>query len=107
MFGYKEGITKEAQNLGSRAKLLKQAEDGVEFDQRKFGLGQGLRPQLINFVRSERIFIKDVTLLNSPFWVIHPLLCKNITVLCASSYSQKHSSLFTKALQVSHRQAFE
>ena len=72
-----------------------------------YRLGQGLRPQLINFVRSERILIKDVTLLNSPFWVIHPLLCKNVTVLCASSYSQKHSSLFTKALQVSHRQAFE
>lgn len=50
-----------SQNLGSRAKLLKQAEDGVEFDLRKFGLGQSLRPQLINFVRSERILIKDVT----------------------------------------------
>ena len=80
IFGYKEGETKEAQNLGSRARLLKQAEDGVAFDERKFGLGQGLRPQLINFVRSERILIKDVKLLNSPFWVIHPLLCKNITV---------------------------
>ena len=79
-FGYKKGITKEAQNLGSRAKLLKQAEDGVAFDERKFGKGQGLRPQLINFVRSERILIKDVKLLNSPFWVIHPLLSKNITV---------------------------
>ena len=79
-FNYKEGITKEAQSLGSRAKLLKQAEDGVDFDQRKFGLGQGLRPQLINFVRSERILIQGVKLLNSPFWVIHPLLCKNITV---------------------------
>ena len=79
-FNYKEGITKEAQCLGSRAKLLKQAEDGVDFDQRKFGLGQGLRPQLINFVRSERILIQGVKLLNSPFWVIHPLLCKNITV---------------------------
>lgn len=88
MFGYKEGITKEAQNLGSRAKLLKQAEDGVEFDQRKFGLGQGLRPQLINFVRSERILIKDVTLLNSPFWVIHPLLCKNITVSGVTIYNE-------------------
>ena len=31
MFGYKEGITKEAQNLGSRAKLLKQAEYWVPF----------------------------------------------------------------------------
>lgn len=79
-FGYQEGVTKEAQNLGSRAKLLKQAEDGVAFDERKFGKDQGLRPQLINFVRSERILIKDVKLLNSPFWVIHPLLSKNITV---------------------------
>ena len=79
-FGYKEGVTKEAQCLGSRAKLLKQAEDGVPFDERKFGKGQGLRPQLVNFVRSERILIQGVKLLNSPFWVIHPLLCKNVTV---------------------------
>ena len=79
-FGYKEGVTKEAQNLGSRAKLLKQAEDGVSFDERKFGKGQGLRPQLVNFVRSERILIQGVKMLNSPFWVMHPLLCKNITV---------------------------
>jgi len=87
-YGYKEGVTKEAQNLGSRAKLLKQAEDGVEFDQRRFGLGQGLRPQLVNFVRSERILIQDVTLLNSPFWVIHPLLCKNLTVRGVNIYNE-------------------
>ena len=79
-YGYVDGVTKECQRLGSRALLLKQAEDGVAFDERKFGKGQGLRPQLINFVRSERILIQDVTLLKSPFWVIHPLLSKNITV---------------------------
>ena len=79
-FGFKAGVTTESQKLGSRSKLLKQAEDGVAFDERKFGMGQGLRPQLINFVRSERILIKDVKMINSPFWVIHPLLCKNITV---------------------------
>ena len=79
-FNYQPGVHKEAQCLGSRAKLLKQAEDGVAFDERKFGLGQGLRPQLINFVRSERILIQGVKMLNSPFWVIHPLLCKNVTV---------------------------
>ena len=79
-FGFKAGVTTESQKLGSRSKLLKLAEDGVAFDERKFGMGQGLRPQLINFVRSERILIKDVKMINSPFWVIHPLLCKNITV---------------------------
>ena len=79
-FGYKEGVTKEHQKMGSRARLLKMAEDGVPFDERKFGMGQGLRPQLVNFVRSERILIKDVKMINSPFWVMHPLLCKDITV---------------------------
>lgn len=79
-FGYKEGVTKESLKLGSRSKLLKMAEDGVPFDERKFGMGYGLRPQLVNMVHCERILIKDVKMINSPFWVIHPLLSKNITV---------------------------
>ena len=79
-FGYKEGVTKESQKLGSRSKLLKMAEDDVPFDERKFGMGYGLRPQLVNMVHCERILIKDVKMINSPFWVIHPLLSKNITV---------------------------
>lgn len=79
-FGFKEGVTKESQKLGSRSKLLKMAEDGVPFDERKFGMGYGLRPQLVNMLHCERILIKDVKMINSPFWVIHPLLSKNITV---------------------------
>ena len=79
-YGYVEGQTKEAQNLGSRARLLKLAEDDVPIDERKFGQGQGLRPQLINFNECDGILVKDVTLVRSPFWVIHPLLSKNITV---------------------------
>lgn len=58
----------------------KMGEDDVPANQRRFGMGQGLRPQLINFNQCERILIKDVQLLNSPFWVIHPLLSKSITV---------------------------
>ncbi len=79
-FGYKEGVTTENQKAGSRAKLQKQAEDGVPFDERKFGPGTGLRPQLVNLVRCERILIQGLKMINSPFWVMHPLLSKNITV---------------------------
>lgn len=79
-FGYQEGVTKEAQRLGSRAKLQKYTEDGVPEDLRKFGMGSGLRPQLVNFVECERVLVKDVRLINSPFWVIHPLRSKSITV---------------------------
>lgn len=79
-FGYEQDVTSESQRLGSRAKLLKMSDDNVPVDERKFGPGSGLRPQLINFYSCENILIQGVTLLNSPFWVIHPLLSKNLTV---------------------------
>ncbi|MBQ8655495.1 MAG: glycoside hydrolase family 88 protein [Prevotella sp.] len=77
-FGYKEGMIN--QRGGSRARLLQQAEDGVPMDQRRFDKNDGLRPQLINFNQCDNLLIENVTLLRSPFWVIHPLLCKNVTV---------------------------
>ncbi len=77
-FGMKEGGI--AQNMGARARLLKQAEDGVPMDERRFGPTDGLRPQMVNFNQCEGILIEDVTLLRSPFWVIHPLLSKDVTV---------------------------
>ena len=77
-FGMKPGGI--AQNQGARARLLKYAEDGVPMDERKFGPTDGLRPQMINLNQCEGILIEDVTLLRSPFWVIHPLLSTDITV---------------------------
>ena len=68
------------QRSGTRARLLKQAEDGIDMNERIFTKNDGLRPQLINFNQCENILLEDLTLLRSPFWVIHPLLSKNITV---------------------------
>ena len=73
-------VTEKQQNPGGRADLLKYAEDGVDMDQRIFGAGKGLRPQLVNFNQCDGILIEGVTMVNSPFWVMHPLLSKNITV---------------------------
>jgi unsaturated rhamnogalacturonyl hydrolase len=79
-FGYKEGVTKESVRCGSRDNLQQMSEDNVPIDKRKFGMGKGLRPQLVNIYSCENILIEGVTMLNSPFWVMHPLLSKNITV---------------------------
>ena len=78
-FGWKEGMTVHQFN-GARARLMQYAEDGVPIDERRFTKSDGLRPQLVNFNQCEGILIEDVTLLRSPFWVIHPLLSKDITV---------------------------
>ena len=77
-YGWKKGEV--GQNQGARARLLKYAEDGVDMKERRFTAKDGLRPQLINLYSCENILIENVTLLRSPFWVIHPLLCKNLTV---------------------------
>ena len=77
-YGWKEGVT--SQRNGSRARLLKMAEDGVDMNDRRFTKADGLRPQLINPNQCDGVLIEGVTLLSSPFWVIHPLLCKNVTV---------------------------
>ena len=67
-------------NADGRPLLLKQAEDGVDMNQRIYGKGKGLRPQLVNLYKCENILIEGVTMLRSPFWVMHPLLSKNITI---------------------------
>ena len=85
-FGAKEGGI--AQNKGARARLLKNGEDGIPMydengqrsPERIFGPKDGLRPQLVNFNKCEGILLEDITLLRSPFWVIHPLHSTDITV---------------------------
>ena len=78
-FGFKEGMKVHQWN-GARQRLLKAAEDGVDMDQRRFGPQDGLRPQLVSPTLCEGVLIEGVTMLRSPFWVIHPLLCTDVTV---------------------------
>jgi polygalacturonase len=63
-----------------RNKLMNWQENGTPVDQRVLTADDGLRPQLINLYRCTTVEISGVTLTNSPFWVIHPLMCKSLTV---------------------------
>ena len=85
-FGWKEGMI--SQRIESRPRLLKNGEDGIPMynekgertPERVFGPQDGLRPQLVSFNKCDGILLEDVTLLRSPFWVIHPLHSTDITV---------------------------
>ena len=76
--GHKEGMP-SARTHG-RKKLFQQAADGVDFHERIMGDGAYLRPQLLNIMKGENILIEGLTFINSPFWVIHPVLCNNLIV---------------------------
>ncbi len=77
-FGWTPELTEHQKE--TRLQLLRLSEDGVDVNERQFGPGKGLRPQLINLYKCEGILIEGVTLLRSPFWVIHPLLSNDVTV---------------------------
>ena len=85
-FGWHEGLV--SQRLGGRERLLRNGEDGVPMtdekgrwqEERVFTEKDGMRPQLVNFNRCKRVLVEDVTLLRSPFWVLHPLMSSDITV---------------------------
>jgi len=64
----------------SRDRLFKMAEDGVPPEQRIFGKGHWLRPNFVQFYRCRNILIEGVTFIRSPMWVVHPVLCRNVTV---------------------------
>ena len=68
------------QNPGGRAGLREMAEKGVPVEKRVFGYGKDLRPQTVNLNQCDGILIEGVKMIRSPFWVMHPLLSKNITV---------------------------
>ena len=55
-------------------------EKGKRSPERVFAEKDRLRPQLVSFNKCEGILLEDVTLLRSPFWVIHPLHSTDITV---------------------------
>jgi len=60
--------------------LVQQAEDGVPVENRIYGDGHYLRPNMIQPYRCKNILIDSVTIINGPMWHIHPVLCENITI---------------------------
>lgn len=64
----------------SRAMLFRMAETGVLVEDRVFGPGHFLRPNFVQFYKCRNILIDGITIINSPMWIIHPVLSENITI---------------------------
>ncbi|MBC7900327.1 MAG: glycoside hydrolase family 28 protein [Saprospiraceae bacterium] len=75
--GWKEGMPNQR---AGRAKLYKMMDDGVPVKDRVFGPESYLRPQFIQPYKCKNVLIEGVTILRSPMWEVHPVLCENVTV---------------------------
>jgi polygalacturonase len=64
----------------ARKRLDEMNNGNVPVSERRFGAGDYLRPNFIQFNQCENVLIEGVKIRRSPMWEIHPLLCTNVTV---------------------------
>ena len=76
-FGWQEGMYSQK---ASRKQLQEWSEEQVDVEKRRFDISNPMRPQTVNFMNCKRVLIEGVTLLRSPFWVLHPVMCDDVTV---------------------------
>lgn len=89
--GWKENTPNQT-DADKRAALFQLAEDGVAVSERKFGEGSYLRPQFVQPYRCENVLIQGVTIINSPMWILNPVLCNNVTIEGVTVESQGPNS---------------
>ena len=78
-YGWSEG--KGNQNdPQNRVRLIESGEQNVPVEERIYGEGSYLRPSFVEFFECTDALIKDIKIINAPFWVIHPMKSVNVTV---------------------------
>ncbi|MEP6804188.1 MAG: glycoside hydrolase family 28 protein [Flavobacterium sp.] len=78
-YGWKKGIASQ-NDPENREVLVDMAERNVPIAERVFGEGRYLRPNFIEFFECNTVLVKDITVINAPFWILHPIKTNNIII---------------------------
>ena len=66
---------------GKEKDMLNRAlEEQWPLERRVFEHGYGMRPQFIHFYKCRNVLLEGFEVNRSPFWLIHPLMCENVTL---------------------------
>jgi len=76
-YGYDKG---QPEQSSARKKMFDMGQRRVPVPERIFGQGGYMRPNFIQTYRCRNVLIEGVTILRSPMWEIHPVLCQSVTV---------------------------
>lgn len=80
-------------HLEALKRLYEMASHDVPVEQRQMvGQEANLRPHFIQFNRCQRVLIEGVTIEDSPFWVIHPFLCRDVVIRKVSVKAHGHNN---------------
>jgi polygalacturonase len=73
-------LMKDAPGRGGSGTLRKMGATGVPVEERVFGEGKWLRPSMVQLIECTNVLVEGVTVKDSTFWCLHPVLCRNVTV---------------------------
>lgn len=80
-------------HMNSLKYLYNSASKGIPVEERQMANDTShLRPQFIQFNRCENILLEGITITNSPFWVIHPYLSKDIVIRNVKVWADGHNN---------------
>ena len=71
-YGWKKGMPSQLDH-SSLPRLMDMGEKGLPVKVRVFGKGHYLRPSFFEPFECTNVLIKDVKIINAPFWIIHPI----------------------------------
>jgi len=73
--------------------LYDMAVKNVPLAQRDMTRGQAnLRPHFIHFNRCRNVLIEDIHIVDSPFWTVHPYLCRDVVIRRADIRAHGHNN---------------
>lgn len=82
-YGWKEGMLCQfyrPDGIGGRDKLEQMEKNNMPVVHRRMEEDDCLRPPFIQPYKCKNVLIEGVKIVRAPFWLIHPLLCENVTV---------------------------
>ncbi|WP_323814899.1 glycoside hydrolase family 28 protein [Cellvibrio sp. NN19] len=90
---WKEWYARPQTHMDALVELYYMAHKNVPVTERDMTKGAAnLRPQFVQFNRCNNVLVEDISIVNSPFWVLHPYLCNNVTIRGAHIYAHGHNN---------------
>lgn len=78
---WKDWYARPKAHLDASVALYQMARTGVPVAERDMTKGLAhMRPQFIQFNRCRHVLVEDISIEDSPFWVLHPLMCSDVAI---------------------------
>lgn len=90
---WKVWFSRPKAHMESLKRLYNLAATDVPVEERNFvNDSSNFRPQFIQFNRCEKVLLEGVKITNSPFWVIHPFMSKDVVIRDVQVFAHGHNN---------------